>query len=313
MDIDIRDTLQKKDIEINCLQNLVKELQQKLNTAYLKPNSPTRKGPHPVEADIITKIAEEKAAVKNPEARSTNKKALTIGKQRPFKYQFKLLPSEDTVSLCSHRDTVKVKYVPECPYTCELCDKGFTHKGNLNKHMNDHKGLSNEVMTPQDYDEIRDNLMSNNAPINKPLQNSEVHSCEKCDSIFINKPALQEHNKIYHTEISQTKSNVQSCSHCEEGFNTSKCSYQTGNRDELVKHIYKAHRIQVQEKCTQCDKTFSTEIELSQHIKENHKSHKPCDYFKEDRCNLDEEECRFKHIKLKTGEHICFTCGKILI
>ena len=210
----------KKDNEITCLQNLVKELQEKLETVYLKPNISTRKGPHPVEADIITKIAEEKAAVKNPEARSTNKKALPIGKQRPFEYQFKLLPSEDTVSLCSHRDTVKVKYVPEFPYTCELCDKGFTHRGNLNKHMNDHKGLSNEVMTPQDYDEIRDKLMSNNAPKNKPQKFPEVHSCEKCDNIFTNKPALQEHNNIYHKEISQTKSKVQSCSHCEEGFNT---------------------------------------------------------------------------------------------
>ena len=39
-------------------------------------------------------------------------------------------------------------------------------------------------------------------------------------------------------------------------------------------------------------------------------AHKPCDYFKEDSCDLD-DECRFKHIKLKHGEQICYTCGKI--
>ena len=55
---------------------------------------------------------------------------------------------------------------------------------------------------------------------------------------------------------------------------------------------------------------FQTQRELNTHMKEDHKSHKPCDYFMEDRCDLD-EECRFKHIKLKQGEQICYTCGLI--
>ena len=79
------------------------------------------------------------------------------------------------------------------------------------------------------------------------------------------------------------------------------CSY--------IVHISTAHGIQIKEKCNQCDKMFVTQRELSQHIKENHKSHKPCDYFKEDRCDLD-EECRYKHIKLNPGEQICFTFKK---
>ena len=89
-----------------------------------------------------------------------------------------------------------------------------------------------------------------------------------------------------------------------------KCSYQTTRRDDLIKHISKAHGInQILEKCNQCDNKFKTEKDLTNHIKENRKTHKPCDYFKEDRCDLD-AECRFKHIKLKSGEQICYTCGK---
>ena len=93
-------------------------------------------------------------------------------------------------------------------------------------------------------------------------------------------------------------------------FTCSKCSYQSKSRDNLVKHISKAHGIQVQEKCNHCDNNFETVRDLNRHITENHKSHKPCYYFKEDRCDLD-DECRFKHIKLKHGEQICYTCGKI--
>ena len=100
----------------------------------------------------------------------------------------------------------------------------------------------------------------------------------------------------------------------EDGSSTcSKCSFQTRNREDLVNHISRAHGIKIQEKCNQCGDKFETQRELSRHIKENHKGHKPCHYFKEDRCDFDTDECRFKHIKLKHGEHICYTCGLIFI
>ena len=94
-------------------------------------------------------------------------------------------------------------------------------------------------------------------------------------------------------------------------YTCSKCPYQTTSKDDLVKHISIAHGIQIKEKCNKCDETFGTQRELSRHITENHKSHKPCDYFREDRCDV--AECRFKHIKLNPGEQICYTCGKIFI
>ena len=71
----------------------------------------------------------------------------------------------------------------------------------------------------------------------------------------------------------------------------SKCSFQTRSREDLVKHVSRAHGIKIQEKCNHCDDQFETQTELSRHIKENNKSHKPCDYFKEDRCDHNDDEC----------------------
>ena len=51
-----------------------------------------------------------------------------------------------------------------------------------------------------------------------------------------------------------------------------------------------------------------TENDLSNHIRENHKSKRPCVYFRDGRCELD-EECGYNHIILKQGEQICFKCG----
>ena len=44
-------------------------------------------------------------------------------------------------------------------------------------------------------------------------------------------------------------------------------------------------------------------------MNENHKSYKPCDYFLEDRCELDDKSCRYNHIKLQAGQQICYKCG----
>ena len=214
MDIDINDIMTRQDNEINRLQNEVKNLQQQLEVQ--KPHNSSKKGPHPVYANIeIINANEETEESKIPKKTDNNEQVLNIGKKRPYKYQFKLQPSTESVSLCSHRETVKVKYVLELPYTCDVCNKDFSHKANLNKHKNDHKGISNEIMTPQDYDEIRENLL-----LSKTSNVPEVYSCEKRDNIFNTKPALKEHTTTYHIEETQIHSKVQSCSHCEEDFNT---------------------------------------------------------------------------------------------
>ena len=126
-------------------------------------------------------------------------------------------------------------------------------------------------------------------------------NCDICGKTHNTRNKMEKHMKDHEEDIDDAS------------HTCSKCSYQTISRDDLVQHLYRAHGIQVKETCTQCDKGFLTQGDLNQHIRENHKSHKRCDYLKVDRCDLEKEECRFKHIKLKPGEQICFTCGKIFI
>ena len=63
--------------------------------------------------------------------------------------------------------------------------------------------------------------------------------------------------------------------------------------------------------CDQCGKNFITDKELTSHIKDNHKTYKPCDYFVENRCEQSNTNCRYHHIKIKQGEQICFKCGLV--
>lgn len=63
-------------------------------------------------------------------------------------------------------------------------------------------------------------------------------------------------------------------------------------------------------KCNRCASNFTTKRELTTHIKEKHKTYKPCDYFIETRCELD-DDCNFNHVILAQGQHICYTCGDI--
>ena len=56
---------------------------------------------------------------------------------------------------------------------------------------------------------------------------------------------------------------------------------------------------------------FPSKNDLNGHIKETHKTHKPCNKFPGNRCEYDDDECRYRHIILQQGEHICYKCGEI--
>ena len=63
-------------------------------------------------------------------------------------------------------------------------------------------------------------------------------------------------------------------------------------------------------KCNICAFNFTTKREWRPHMKENHKSYKPCEYFIENICGLD-EDCKFHYVKHALDEQICNTCGDI--
>ena len=90
-------------------------------------------------------------------------------------------------------------------------------------------------------------------------------------------------------------------------FSCRKCDFQSQTMTQLVEHLKIKHDLHT---CSSCNVTCASKNELDTHIIEKHKSHKPCRNFPS--CEYD-GECRFKHVKLKENEHICFKCGDIVI
>ena len=91
-------------------------------------------------------------------------------------------------------------------------------------------------------------------------------------------------------------------------FPCTKCPYQAMNRDQLLEHLARTHRYLT---CNKCNICFKSKQELNSHILDHHKSHKPCRNYASGSCEYEEEECRFKHIKLGENQQICYNCGVI--
>ena len=77
-------------------------------------------------------------------------------------------------------------------FTCNVCKKGFTHKGNLFKHKKDHM----EPNAP----EVQISPRKENTSKHKQFQFSGVKACDKCGSFFLSVDLMTEHQKKYHVE-----------------------------------------------------------------------------------------------------------------
>ena len=77
------------------------------------------------------------------------------------------------------------------------------------------------------------------------------------------------------------------------------------NRDQLIEHLENKHEKYI---CNTCNIACASENDLNKHILEEHRSHKPCRDFATISCTY-KSECRYRHIKLKENQHICYTCG----
>ena len=158
---------------------------------------------------------------------------------------------------------------------CSICGKTRNTMSAMEKHMKDHE---EELYADSD---------------------DSSFNCRKCDFQSQAITQLREHLRIKH--------DLHTCSDC----NTT-CT----SENNLDIHMKEYHTLpkhgdvgQTLNRCDRCGKNFKTDRELMNHIREDHKTYKPCDYFAEDKCELD-SDCRYYHIKLKQGEHICFKCAK---
>ena len=424
VDLDHERTLREKNDEILELRNEIHQLKLQFQLKTTPSNldvismSKNKTTPHhSIEVNVNTIQVLESTTIHQPSAAS--EPAMKIGKQR-----LKVVaPSTDTV-IFSNLNDVTVLDIPELPFTCQKCEKRFTHRGNLKKHMNDHNGISNLVVTAEEINhmdkaQVKKDKQEEVKYKHKKFNFSIINNCPECEEVFHTKLRLEEHYDAKHIDAEQptpvdkpldckcaypciplektetkivpketieavgtnttTKKAVQfhcaliNNTNCLAQYNTqlemdkhimkdhnkkshlqcTVCDLYLRDLDDLAKHMNMTHKketismkcnicglgfdgqlidhiqnkhmtltvddisrqmanasiIETSINCHQCNSNFDTNEELTTHIKEYHTNYKPCDYFKEDRCQ--DEGCRFYHFKLSPGEHICYKCGKI--
>ena len=54
--------------------------------------------------------------------------------------------------------------------------------------------------------------------------------------------------------------------------------------------------------------SFNSKYALNQHLKNDHRTFKPCFKFLEGKCEFD-EDCMYNHIKVQEKQQICYKCG----
>ena len=129
--------------------------------------------------------------------------------------------------------------------------------------------------------------------------------CKKCKEVFDSDDELIEHRRKEHPS-----SKV--CWDFPECPRKEKCLY--AHKEHNIEATIQVEQenteeTQKQEKCYLCNKTFNSKRELSNHIKVEHKTYQPCRNFPNNSCAY-QDDCRFNHVVLEEGTHICFKCGK---
>ena len=90
-------------------------------------------------------------------------------------------------------------------------------------------------------------------------------------------------------------------------FCCGECSFQTNNKNTLIQHLERSHNKHI---CNNCNMFLNSKNQLNQHIQDEHITYKPCRDYATNSCEY-KEEFRYRHIKLRDNEHICYKCGTL--
>ena len=180
----------------------------------------------------------------------------------------------ETLDLFEIRENQKEK-----PFSCNICQKGFSSKGNMKTHTSVvHEG-------------------------HKPYR------CEVCNRCFSHKVQLKFHFAKVHVGKKQTLDlKVKK----QEPFQCNICQIIFSRKDRLLKHISRVHEGENSYKCSVCNGSFNSENRLNQHLYKAHvkKENLQCSICQTNG-NFRSESQLWKHL-VKTHDskkpYQCFSC-----
>lgn len=187
--------------------------------------------------------------------------------------------------------------VPNAPYSCDICGKGFMHKKNIWKHKkvlhadllndrNDSEENTMQASTEEDEYSIDENGTGLSTPqfnsfnftnfVNSAQQQqsqAEVYTCDICYQRFSFRDSLRKHKRAKHGSVnpvagssSETQSTPtsdgsrSSCTICKITFSDKKSYY---------RHRKNVHKTSTQ-MCKICGKPLNSTLELYEHLKAAH-------------------------------------------
>ena len=156
-----------------------------------------------------------------------------------------------------------------------------------------------------------------------PQSRAEINlKCPVCKNIYETESMLKTHMDTHNKDGDWT---------------CNKCSYQTFTKQSLSSHEQFAHTAPVvpgflpsspqpivesshqqvaspprpthegrEGRCNHCNRDFVYRIDLTKHIRETHKTYKPCRNIKD--CSYS-PKCRYNHKEYPEGTQVCFECG----
>ncbi|XP_072943991.1 uncharacterized protein [Epargyreus clarus] len=192
--------------------------------------------------------------------------------------------------------------VPNAPYSCDICGKGFMHKKNIWKHKkvlhadlindrNDSEENTMQASTEEDDYNVDENgsilstpqfnsfnftntpTITNNIQQQQPTQDPMPFSCELCYKRFPLRTSLWKHKRAKHGIInpSSTKSSDSQATPSESTgrSNCTICEISFSDKRSYYRHRKNVHKSTVQ-MCKICGKPLSSTGELYEHLRAAH-------------------------------------------